>query len=370
MSCSNCYNNCSEITSDRCVRYTGIDVPVLGIKSGDSLSYIEQALIEFLTSVLDGTGIKLELDPAVVCTLVKSNLPTCGDLTLIDLSNTLVKSICDLQVQVAAIGGVVNNINSPYNVGCVTGITNTSSTHEVLQETITKVCQIDTSVTSLTTNLSQYVKLADLCALVTTCITAASGGTGIKYYEKMVPFTVVEYYGLLGNFDGDGAGLGDWENIYLCNGMTFKGFTTPDKRGRVGVGVVAMQGTIPLDNNVSPFATNPPSGFNPQYTLKQKLGANSILLDQTTLPAHNHTFVGTPAVHNHVVKLPMAIEPMRAGTGTSVNIWKQATPPATFPVTSDDTSVTPLGTTTDKGGGLYHDNKQPVIACYYIMYIP
>lgn len=45
--CSNCYNGCAEITSDQCIRYTGIDVPVLGIKTGDSLSYVEQALITF-----------------------------------------------------------------------------------------------------------------------------------------------------------------------------------------------------------------------------------------------------------------------------------------------------------------------------------
>ena len=55
--CSNCYNGCTEIVSDRCVKYTGIDVPVLGIQTGDSLSFVEQALITFLTSTLDGTGI-------------------------------------------------------------------------------------------------------------------------------------------------------------------------------------------------------------------------------------------------------------------------------------------------------------------------
>ena len=85
MSCSNCFNGCSEIVSDRCVRYTGVDVPVLGIKTGDSLSYVEQALIEFLTSTLDGSGIKPDIDPNIICNLVKQYLPTCGDLTVTDL---------------------------------------------------------------------------------------------------------------------------------------------------------------------------------------------------------------------------------------------------------------------------------------------
>ena len=45
--CSNCYNGCVEITSDKCIKYTGVDVPILGIKNGDSLSFIEQSLITF-----------------------------------------------------------------------------------------------------------------------------------------------------------------------------------------------------------------------------------------------------------------------------------------------------------------------------------
>ena len=83
--CSNCYNGCTEIVSDKCVRYTGIDVPVLGIQTGDSLSYVEQALIEFLTSTLDGTGIKLTIDPAIICNLVNQYLPDCEDLNALNL---------------------------------------------------------------------------------------------------------------------------------------------------------------------------------------------------------------------------------------------------------------------------------------------
>jgi microcystin-dependent protein len=370
MSCSNCYNNCPEITSDRCVRYTGIDVPVLGIKSGDSLSYVEQALIEFLTSTLDGSGIKLELDPAVICTLVKNNLPTCGDLTLIDLSNALVKSICDLQTQITSLAGTVYTINSPYTTGCLTGITNTSSTHEVLQTTITKLCQLDSNVTSITTNLSQYVRLSDLCQLVTACLATASGGSGNRYYTRMVPYTVVEYYGTLQNFNA-GVGQGEWENIYLCNGQTYNGVTTPDKRGRVTVGaILGVTSTVPLDNEVNPFAINPPGAFNPNYALLQKEGFNSVVLTEQQIPPHNHTFTGTASTHTHTLNLPLVVQPMRsATTGTIVNVWKNPTSGAQT-YTTDSASVTPLGTTANKGGGNYHANNQPAIACYYIMYIP
>lgn len=102
MSCSNCFNGCAEIVSDQCVRYTGIDVPVLGIKNGDSLSFVEQALITFLTSTLDGTGIKIDINPAIICNLVKQHLPTCGDLTVVDFITALIKAACDLQTQMTA----------------------------------------------------------------------------------------------------------------------------------------------------------------------------------------------------------------------------------------------------------------------------
>jgi hypothetical protein len=35
----------------------------------------------------------------------------------------------------------------------------------------------------------------------------------------MVPYSVLEYYGPLNNFDVTGKGLGDWDKVYLCNGL-------------------------------------------------------------------------------------------------------------------------------------------------------
>ena len=43
--CTDCYNGCTEIVSDRCVKYTGIDVPVLGIQTGDTLSHVEESIM-------------------------------------------------------------------------------------------------------------------------------------------------------------------------------------------------------------------------------------------------------------------------------------------------------------------------------------
>ena len=147
--CSNCYNGCTEIVSDQCVRYTGLDVPVLGIQTGDSLSYVEQALITFLTSTLDGTGIVITLPEGTYCELVTSYLPTCGDITAVNLFEALVKSACDLQEQVDAVVAELAILNGDYTVGCLTGVTSSSDTHAVVQAIITKLCQIDVSLTAL-----------------------------------------------------------------------------------------------------------------------------------------------------------------------------------------------------------------------------
>ena len=95
--CSNCYNGCTQIVSDKCVMYTGVDVPVLGIVKGDSLSFVEQALITFLTSVIDGSGIKIDIDEDLYCELVSQYLQECETVTALDLFKALVQAACNLQ---------------------------------------------------------------------------------------------------------------------------------------------------------------------------------------------------------------------------------------------------------------------------------
>ena len=35
--CQNCYNGCTEIVSDKCVKYTGPNLPCTGINKNDAL---------------------------------------------------------------------------------------------------------------------------------------------------------------------------------------------------------------------------------------------------------------------------------------------------------------------------------------------
>ena len=361
MSCSNCYNGCSEIVSDQCVKYTGVNVPVLGIQTGDSLSYVEQALIEFLTSTLNGTGIKPDIDPAIICALVQQYLPDCGDITAVDLFNALIKAACDLQEQIDIIVADIAVIEAPYTVGCLTGVTSTSGTHAILQAVITKLCLIDVALTALTLDVNtNYVKLADLCTLVDACI--APIPTTPEQYKKMVPYTVVEYYGTLANFDAAGIGITGlgWQYIYLCNGAN----GTPDKRGRTPVGVTTVTGGGAFNPNVDPAF---PGNIN--YTLNQIYGTNTITLTTNQIPAHTHSATSTSVVtdpgHTHLI----GQSGVSGGGGT---IAVANTSPKNIQSVTNTTGITVATTTVigSTGTGLSHSNIQPVLACYYIMYIP
>jgi hypothetical protein len=376
MSCSNCFNGCAEIVSDQCVRYTGIDVPVLGIKNGDSLSFVEQALITFLTSTLDGSGIKVDINPTIICNLVKQYLPTCGDLTVVDFLTALVKAACDLQTQVTAATASISSINStltvlngPYTIGsCLTGVTPTSGTHAVLQATINALCAFVAEVEA------SYVLINDLDTLIADYIASLPSSTLVN--QKMVPYVAYEYYGSLTNFDATGAGTGDWIKIYLCNGLN----GTPDRRGVVAVGAISLVPGGPLPSSVSPAA----SPFNPNYALGSPIvGANSVTLTSQQLPSHIHantlTFTNSDHTHftvggnssNSLITAATSIAIDAALGGNTSYALAQGGVPATLGLTSPSKSALTIDlTNVAAGGNLPHANNQPAIAAYYIMYRP
>lgn len=225
--CSNCYNGCTEIVSDRCVKYTGINVPVLGIQTGDSLSFVEQSLITFLTSALNGTGINPIIDPQIICNLVQANLPTCGDLSLNDILSALIKSTCDLQEQVDVIAADLAILNADYSIGCLSGVTASSDTHAIVQAIINKVCQLQVDLIALALDVTtNYVKVVDLNSLIQYYLSVVSGIT-TNYYNRMVPYVVETYYGSISGFSITGVGSGVWQKIYLCNGLNGTPNLTP-----------------------------------------------------------------------------------------------------------------------------------------------
>lgn len=363
--CSNCYNGCTEIVSDRCVRYTGIDVPILGIQTGDSLSFVEQALITFLTSTLDGTGIKIDLGTTVICNLVQQYLPTCGDLTIVDISKALINAACDLQAEVDAIDATLTTLNADYTIGCLTGVTASSDTHAIVQAVINKLCQVQTDLTALALDVrNNYVPIVGTPGYpgVDDYIAAYLNNTSTLVNTKMIPYTAVPFFPtpsfLTGKFDGTGAGIGSWAKIYLCNGEN----STPDLRGRVLVGATTGMGGQTMNPAVNP------GGGNPNYSLNTATGANQITLGTTQIPSHTHTAtaVSTDAGHTHSILNSAGYVSSVIPSGGSGQYFQQTTKTTETGTANITTNVTNAPT----GGGLPHQNYQPGYGCYYIIYIP
>ena len=371
--CSNCYNGCTEIVSDRCVKYTGIDVPVLGIKTGDSLSFVEQALITFLTSTLDGTGVIIDLSPTVVCNLVQQYLPTCKDLSIVDISKALIQAACDLQLQVNAINATLATLNADYTIGCLTGVTASSDTHAIVQAVINKLCQVQVDLTTLALDLdTNYVRYDELDELIQAYLNASTSGA---ISNRMVPYAVVPYFGPITFFDSSGAGTGDWNRIFLCNGNN----GTPDLRGRALTGVI---NGVP-GPTMSPAVDPAVSSANPNYSLFSTAGANQITLTSTQIPIHTHantaTAVSTAQQHAHstIAKnggsvLHSASSAFYYGGNTWSNSGTQDIKDSGIlgSTVIVDTVITLTNAPAPIGGGLPHANIQPVVACYYIQYRP
>lgn len=371
MSCSNCFNGCAEITSDKCVKYTGADIPALGISYGDTLLHVEEQLAKFIISTLDGTGIVIDVPQSVICDLIKKHLPTCPSYQLDELIITLIKAICDLQTQVTAIKADITALNADYTIGCLTGVTASSDTHQIVQAIITKLCSLDTGLTALILNVNtNYVKIANINSYIAAYLATLAPAN--KAYTKMVPYVAMPYFGQLSNYPatGDalsltGAGVGYWEKIYLCNGLNF----TPDLRGRSTVGTTdGTMGGPTMDTNVIP------SAFNPSYSLGTKQGTNSITLTTAQIPAHNHSAANSATGITRTItgtssqsEAPNG-SPIYPTFNSTQGLGTAFTNPSGLTVTLTDPTHT--HTISDTGGGQPHSNNQPMMGAYYIMYIP
>ena len=376
MSCQNCYNGCADIISDKCTKYTGNNVPELGIENGDSLFSVQQSIFSFLLSVIDGTSIKPEINQDYICEKISQYLGE-QELTLSNIINAILQTACDLQTQVTNVKNSVDTTNTAYTLSCVSGVTDNTNTHEVLQAVITKLCSVNTALTALSLNVStNYVKVSELNNLIAAYL--SGGSTSTKLYHKMVPYTVVEFYGdITGKFDATGSGLGEWEKIYLCNGNN----GTPDKRGRVSVGTTTGMGGGTLD-----AAVDPSNSGNPNYSLGTKYGSCMVSLNITQIPSHSHTATNTVIDTGHFHYLSTvsgqtskpALSPSTYlasvnNEGNDGNYVLGGTLEALPSVGKSATSTTNISVQTSLsniGGGLGHNNVQPSIGCYYIMYIP
>jgi microcystin-dependent protein len=385
MACSNCFNGCTEIISDQCVRYTGNNIPALDISTNDSLAEVESKIVTYILDLGTGTGIVPVIDTGDLCALVSGFLPGSGTITLNDVISALLQSVCTLKGNVDVINSTLTTLNANYTIGCLSGVTASSDTHDVLQAAITKLCATDASLAAVISNLPiNYVQLANLNNLIQQYIDSPSytPPTATKWKDRMVPYVAYEYYApsLAGQFDSTGAGIGDWEKVYLCNGRN----GTPDKRGRVAAGTTdgSMLGLA------LPSTVNPSTPGNPTYTLQGTAGANSITLTELQMPGHTHTAtaISTADPHSHFI----ARNGSDSGSlSTSLPLDTEYDVPGTFgperfsyrlrqtlgtadvgPTSPSTVNVNTSVTINPKGGGEGHPNVQPTIGAYFIIYIP
>lgn len=367
MSCTNCYTGCVDITPDKCVRYTGANSVPLGIETGDTLLAVEQALIDTVVSFLDGTGIDITIAPSDYCALVTAYLPVGRVPNADELFTALVKAACNLQAQITGINATLTTLNADYTIGCLTGVTASSDTHAIVQAVINKACSTATDLTALALDVStNYVKLSQLNSLIAAYLGSLTPGA-TQFKDRMIPFSVIEYYGPLTNFDNTGKGLTNqgFTDIYLCNGNN----GTPDKRGRVGVGAI-----VGVPGGSLPVSVNPSTPGNPNYNILDVLGANTVTLTPAQIPSHTHaatasaTSTVTDPGHSHFAGNSPE------GWDSAGNIGIVNRTPQNVATTVSTTGITVATTVTvtnaTAGDGASHTNIQPVLACYYIQYRP
>ena len=370
--CNNCFNGCVETVSDQCVVYTGADVPLLGIHTNDSLLVVEQSLITFLISALNGSGITIDLSSIDVCATVQNYLPSEGEIVLTDVLKALIEASCDIQEQVNAIAATLAILNADYTIGCLTGVTTSSDTHAIVQATITKLCSVDSSVSTILNQLPLFVTRSEFCTLLAQC--TSSTPTTVLASDKMLPYAVIPYYGPIAGyptvndtFNNTGAGTGYWARVFMCNGQN----GTPDLRGRVPVGATNTPSTDGF-----PAQTNPGVNGNPVYTYNTTPGANTVRLELPQIPAHSHATTVTinDPGHSHTYTLTTAA----SGSDDTA----EGTRPNLTPNTPTSTNFTGLKgtiagaaqnvfvTVLDTGQNGFHPNVQPGLALYYIQYRP
>jgi microcystin-dependent protein len=350
MSCQGCFNGCGTITPDTCVRYTGDSIPLLGINNGDPVSKVEEAIIDKVVEFAEGNGIALA-DIDLKCPFIEDLFGCCQDKTLKNLIQVLIDANCTLKELVDTLSATVNSVYS-FNVVCLTGLPVNPTRDDILQALLNKVCEMDST---LTTIANDYVKASQLNSLIASYLSSVSGGT-VQQSTKMVPYVAYEYYGPLSNFDSGGVGIASagYQKVYICNGSN----GTPDRRGRVAVGAVQGVPGGALDSAVDP--TNP-ANPSTNYVLNQKWGSSYITLTTGQMPSHSHTV--TDAGHSHTITGSNETSFTSGGAVAAVQM------DGAEAAGSTNTATTGI-TIASAGSSQAHDNRQPSIGAYFIMYIP
>ena len=364
MGCSNCFNGCTDIISDQCVKYTGnnMDLNMIEgqVETGDSLLMVLQTFFDWMSEFNNGDGVIPNIDYGALCPYMSDQLPDGNDSTLNQVLQAIVTSICEIELNVRTLQQDFDVLEGTYNILCLDIVSPSSGTHDILQATIDKVCEIEGELDVLAAFVANEVVTQDELPILIQDYLDNSPITSLVN-NKMIPYVAYPYFDTtLSNFDINGAGTGNWINIYICNGTSHP--AVPDLRGRTLVGATTM-GPPPFNPVVDPAIPG-----NPIYTMTgitAEHGSNQIILSRAQMPTHNHAVTLNDPGHTHTYK-------ERSIWTNSVNNGGNGQQPKdNYEDRVTDSKQTGITVTlADDGGGGPHPNIQPSRACIYIMYIP
>jgi microcystin-dependent protein len=369
--CNNSPTNgkCFQITSDKCIQYTGDPVPILGICTFDRLNEIEQVIIERLITILDGTGIDLS-DLTYDCDFIVNQLAG-KDKNLAVVIQILIDSACTLNDLITTI---TDQVNTPivYDPKCLTPTANT--TPGLLQAAIDELCLLQTEVNNITTQLNNSGNITTtvnnligdyLLNKISGCGVVKTGSAAtaaIEFTGSVPPFCPIFYVGSLANFDSNGKGLDNscYKNWYICNGN----FQTPDMRGYSPAGAITLPGinSPTLDAIVDPTQ----NGNDPSYqtSILDKKGKVKVPLTISEGPNHSHVL--NDPKHSHG-----GVSSVKATHHTDDNSGNENFPlrnvnGQNYGSSLDTTSSTGI-TIASSGNSTPHENRPPTLFGVFIM---
>lgn len=364
MACKDCFTNCAVPTTDRCVEYTGPDVPILGICTGDQLSVVEAKVFDALLAAMNGTGITFD-DLTIDCEFITEILDG-EDENLANMIQALVTAVCQNKTSIT---NLETTVNAPFTVdaSCLT-LPTSPTRDDVLKAAVAKVCEVSTSISTVITD---YVKASELCDSVQACLTAIDDGNGdtvVQEFSKMPKNVPMAYVGPMTVFDGTGKGLeaSGYNKVYICNGNN----GTPDLRGYSLIGANTNVVGPTLD-----VAVDPAQAINAGYSIVvgTKKGAYAETLTSLQFPPHSHSATTTP--HSHLTVGTGSDTALTSNTsiknalstGGNLGYGLGGTATASIGRTSDTTVTVAVAST---GGGQPHNNLHPSYGVVYIIYLP
>lgn len=366
-------SECSTVIPSNCVQYQGPAVPLLGICTNDTITEVEQAVINKLLEVLNGTGITLDQVTLNNCAYLR-DLFGSKDKTLVNLIQLLVDSNCSLKTILDDLSSRLQPSNFTFDLRCLGTISN-PTIEKILQSLINSHCDLKTVVDTLiantgnTTIIDSRINTA-LSNLITSTgnkgFVKTTDNTGLAHYHftsLVPPLGAIMYTGPLTNFDADGLGLPGTplEKWRLMNG---KGGTV-DMRGFVPVGQVQGVPGGALDPLVDPSAN---SDASMNYAFGSKGGAAKVTLLKSNLP--NYTMTSSNVTINSVNTLPLYRKwgRMQSSDSRIYSIGNDTSggDPAPFTLYSNGTGTVSI----DLGGGnAPHENRMPYKAINWIVRI-